>query len=156
LNFRVAHPCGIQGCGFFGPRFSLSRWAVARTSVCGFSIDLGLCGLCGWKETTQTEVCATWPILRARGVPQGRKTRILAAARARHPKTQPNPKVWFARSSSTGTLACVVLKAAPPSSTQIVLAVTIAKTAQARVPVLLSPSPDDHCFVRCGGKWRRV
>jgi hypothetical protein len=126
----------FKGAGFLAldSPFPAGRWHGLQSV--GFSIDLGLCGLCGWKETPQTEVCATWPFLRARGVPQGRKTRTLAAARARHLKTQPNLKVWFARSSSTGTLACVALKAAPPSSTQIVLDVTIAKTAQARVPVL--------------------
>jgi hypothetical protein len=57
------------------------------------------------------------------------------------PENSTKPQGWFARSSSTGTLACAVLRAALVSSTQIVLAVTIAKTAQARVPVLLRPGP---------------
>jgi len=33
LNFQVAHPCGVQGCGFSDPRFSLSGWPIP---ICPF------------------------------------------------------------------------------------------------------------------------
>jgi hypothetical protein len=33
FELRVAHPCGVQGCGFSNPRFSLSRWPIP---ICSF------------------------------------------------------------------------------------------------------------------------
>jgi len=33
FEFRVAHPCGVQGCGFSDPRFSLSRWPIPNRPV---------------------------------------------------------------------------------------------------------------------------
>jgi hypothetical protein len=33
FELRVAHPCGVQGCGFSDPRFPLSRWPIP---ICPF------------------------------------------------------------------------------------------------------------------------